>query len=252
MGKIEKLFRKEVLQLKPYTCARDLCKKADAFLDANENSFGSCIGSVAGVKLNRYPDSDQLELRQEIAKYAGVKRENVLVGNGSDEVIDLCIRAFVSIGDNVVSLEPGYSMYSVCAEAQGANAKQVLLDKEFQPDIGAVLAASNSRTKIIFLVSPNSPVGVPVEYVKIEELAGKTDAILFVDEAYIEFGGKSAVSLIEKYDNLVISRTFSKAWGLAGLRVGYAVSNERIISVLRSLKAPYNVNSLSAALVTKA
>jgi len=252
MDKIGKLARSEVKGLRPYTCARDLYKKADAFLDANENSFGSCIGSVAGVELNRYPDSDQLTLRREIARYAGVRKENVLVGNGSDEIIDLCIRAFVGAGDSIISLEPGYSMYSVCAQAQGAKARQVLLDRNFQPDAGAVLAASDSRTKIIFLVSPNSPVGVPVKIARIEELAKKSGAILFVDEAYIEFGGRSAVSLIKKFDNLIISRTFSKAWGLAGLRAGYAISNGRIISLLRNLKAPYNVNSLYAALVDKA
>lgn len=252
MVNIERLVRKEVAGLQPYTCARDLYKEAEAFLDANENSFGSCIGNALGVELNRYPDSDQLLLRKEIAKYAGVKLENTLAGNGSDEIIDLCVRAFVGKGDNVISLEPGYSMYSVCAAAQGATARQVLLGKDFQPDVKAILSASDSRTKIIFLVSPNSPVGAPVSIARIKELAGKTSAILFVDEAYIEFGGKSAVSLVGKFDNLIISRTFSKAWGLAALRVGYAISNEKIIALLRNLKAPYNVNSLSAALVTKA
>ncbi|MFA6328253.1 MAG: histidinol-phosphate transaminase [Candidatus Micrarchaeia archaeon] len=252
MEKLDKLVRKAVAQCVPYTCARDLYKKAEAFLDANENSFGSCIGNASGVELNRYPDSDQLRLRREIAMYAGVRGENVLVGNGSDEIIDLCIRAFVGDGDNIISFEPGYSMYSACAQVQGAKTRQVLLDKDFQPDVKAAIAASDNRTKIVFLVSPNSPVGTQVELERIEELAKKTGAILFVDEAYIEFGGKTAAPLVEKYNNLIISRTFSKAWGLAGLRVGYAISNKRIISILKNLKAPYNVNSLSAALATKA
>lgn len=252
IGKVARNARRAVAQLEPYTCARDLYKTAEAFMDANENSFGSGVPSVSGVELNRYPDSDQNELRDEIAKYAGVKRKNVLVGNGSDEVIDLCVRAFVEPGENIISLEPGYSMYGVCASSVGAGTRKVLLDEKFQPSIDAVLATSDAKTKIVFIVSPNSPVGVPVEPKLIEELARKLDAMLFVDEAYIEFGGESVASLVEKYDNLIVSRTFSKAWGLAGLRVGYAIANEKVIALLRGLKPPYNVNSLSAALVTKA
>ena len=252
MDKIAKNIRKGIAALEPYTCARDLYKTAESFMDANENSFGSSIPNVEGVALNRYPDSDQNELRDEIAKYAGVKRENVLVGNGSDEIIDLCVRAFVEMGENVISLEPGYSMYGVCAKSVGAGVKKVPLDGNFQPDIEAVAKATDEKTKIIFLVSPNSPVGVQVEPKLIEGLAIKTGSMLFVDEAYIEFGGQSAAKLVEKYENLIVSRTFSKAWGLAGLRVGYMIANKKVIALLRKLKSPYNVNSLSASLAAKA
>jgi len=252
MGKIEQLARKEVAQLKPYSCARDLYKQADAFLDANENSFGGSVGPVEEVDLSRYPDSDQNGLRGEIARYAGVKASNILVGNGSDEIIDLCVRSFVDKGENIISLEPGYSMYGVCARAQGAEVREVPLNAQFQPDLQSITAASDTKTKFVFIVSPNSPVGVPVEKERIVRLLGKSNAIVFVDEAYIEFGGESCADLVEKYENLIVSRTFSKAWGLAGLRVGYVISNEKIISILRRLKPPYNVNSLSAALATRA
>ncbi len=277
IDKIGKLVRKEIGELEPYTCARDLYKEADAFLDANENSFGACISPVEGVRLNSYPDSDQNRLRDAIASYAGVERdekigkqffqtcklprccetfnlqaENILVGNGSDEIIDLCVRTFVGAGENIISVEPGYSMYGVCARAQGANVKVSLLGKDFQPDVKAILAQADAKTKMIFIVSPNSPVGAPVKIAKIEELARRANAVVFVDEAYVEFGGQSAAGLVEKYDNLIISRTFSKAWGLAGLRVGYAISNRKVISIIRRLKAPYNLNSLSSALALKA
>ncbi len=252
MGKIDKMVRKAVAQLAPYTCARDLYKQAGAFLDANENSFGGSVGPVEEIPLNRYPDSDQNKLRREIARYTGVQAGNVLVGNGSDEIIDLCVRSFVDAGDNVISLEPGYSMYSVCAKTQGAQVRGVLLDRQFQPDLQAIASASDENTKMVFLVSPNSPVGIPMKKGLIVQLLGQTEVIVFVDEAYIEFGGESCVDLVEKYENLIVSRTFSKAWGLAGLRVGYAVSNEKIISILRRLKPPYNVNVLSGALATRA
>lgn len=252
MNNIEKLARKEIAQLKPYTSARDLYRKAEAFMDANENSFGGSVGPVEDIQLNRYPDPDQNGLRDELAKYAGVKRENVLVGNGSDEIIDLCVRSFVDRGENIIELEPGYSMYGVCAKAEGGEAREVMLDWDFQPDLDAIAAASDDKTKIVFVVSPNSPVGVPVEKARIEKLAQQSQAIVFVDEAYIEFGGESCADLVEKYENLVVSRTFSKAWGLAGLRVGYMIANERMIALIRRLKQPYNVNTLSAALAIRA
>ena len=252
MSKIEKLAKKEIAELKPYTSARDLYKSAEAFMDANENAFGGSVGPVEEVQLNRYPDPDQNELRGELAAYAGVKKENVLVGNGSDEIIDLCVRAFVDKKDNVISLEPGYSMYGVCAKAEGAEVREVLLDSNFQPDLGTIAAATDENTKMVFVVSPNSPVGVPVKRELIERLLEKSAAIVFIDEAYIEFGGESCVGLVEKYENLIISRTFSKAWGLAGLRVGYMIANEEMIALVRRLKQPYNVNALSAALAIRA
>ena len=252
MGKLDKLVRPAVARLAPYICARDLYKEADAFLDANENSFGGSVEMVGEIPLNRYPDSDQNELRDEIARYIGVRRDNVLVGNGSDEIIDLCIRSFVDAKDNIISLEPGYSMYGVCAKAQGAEVREVLLDGQFQPDLNAIASASDGKTKMIFLVSPNSPVGVPVKKEMIVQLLEKSEAMVFLDEAYIEFGGVSCADLVEKYENLIVSRTFSKAWGLAGIRVGYAISNEKTISILRRLKPPYNVNVLSGALALRA
>lgn len=250
---IENLARSEVRELKPYVCARDLYKEGKVLLDANENSFGASIAETPfGVALNRYPDSDQNELRSALAKYTKVDAENILVGNGSDEIIDLAIRAFVSPGENIISVEPGYSMYGVCAKAAGANSKCVLLGKDFQLDADAVLRAADEKTKMIFIVSPNSPVGCEMEKETLLKIAREANALVFVDEAYIEFGGTSLAQEVQNYPNLIVSRTLSKAWGLAGIRIGYALSSKETISLMRRIKPPYNVNSLSAKIALEA
>lgn len=253
MNLAEKLARKEVARLSPYVCARDLYKNGKIMLDANENLFGPSVAKAPfGIALNRYPDSSQGALRKAIAKYAKVEAENILVGNGSDEIIDLAMRTFVSSGENIISVEPGYSMYEVCAKAQGANVKRVLLGKDFRLDSNAVLQAVDEKTKIIFIVSPNSPVGCEMELEAILKLVRSARALVFVDEAYIEFGGISLAQEVRKYQNLIVSRTLSKAWGLAGIRVGYAIASKQAISLMRRIKPPYNVNSLSAAIALEA
>jgi histidinol-phosphate aminotransferase len=251
MRKIE--ARETVRQLSPYVCARDLYKKAEIFMDANENAFGS-TAQFEGVELNRYSDSDLLELRGKLAEYVGsnITIENVLVGNGSDEIIDLAIRTFAEKGDNIITVEPSYSMFNVCAEISGVDVKGVLVEQDFQPNVEKVLAKVDENTKMIVIVSPNSPLGNVVEQKKIEEIVEKANCIVFIDEAYGEFAGYTLAPLVSKYDNLIVSKTLSKAWGLAGLRVGYAVAGKEIIENIRKIKAPYNVGAIPNYLALKA
>src|SRR3989344_2722677 len=245
--------RETVRQLSPYVCARDLYKKAEIFMDANENAFGS-TAQFEGVELNRYPDSDLLELRGKLAEYVegGLTFENIVVGNGSDEIIDLAIRTFAEKGDNIITVEPGYSMFNVCAEISGVEVRGVLVEDDFQPNVEKVLARIDENTKMIVIVSPNSPLGNVVEQKRIEKIAEKANCIVFVDEAYGEFAGKTLAPLVLEYDNLIVSKTLSKAWGLAGLRVGYAVASKEIIENIRKIKAPYNVGAIPNYLALKA
>jgi len=244
---IDKLAREEVKGLSPYVCARDLCKDAEVFLDANENAYGQ-------GELNRYPDSDQLELRRAIADYVGngVDWQNVLAGNGSDEIIDLAMRVFVGKGDNIVCTYPDYSMYKVVASIIGAKVREVPLDENFQIDVEAITRSCGPRTKMVFFSSPNSPTGKEQPIAEIEGLARKAKAIVFVDEAYAEFSGKTAAALVKKLPNLIISRTFSKAWGMAGVRVGYMISSEKIIELARKVKPPYNVSRVATDIAMRA
>lgn len=251
MKKIEQLIRPSVRKLSPYVCARDLYKSGEMLLDANENSFGSVLEERA-VALNRYPDSDALMLRQAIAKYSKVKPENVIAGNGSDEIISMAINTFVEKGDQVITLAPDYSMYGVCAEISGAKVARVELDDDFQPNLGKIIAAADSKTKLLMFASPNSPTGAPIEFKLIERLLESFEGMVFLDEAYYEFYGKSAVPLLEQYENLIISRTLSKAWGLASLRIGYAIANEKAIAAMRKIKPPYNIGGLSQYLALNA
>lgn len=246
-SEVEKLARDSVRRLKPYVCARDLYKGGKVLLDANENAFGPSVAAAPfGIMLNRYPDSDQNALRIALSKYAGVSQENILIGNGSDEIIDLAMRTFVCEGENIISVEPGYSMYEVCARAAGASTKRVPLNADFQLDSDAILSAADAKTKMIFIVSPNSPIGCEMERNALLKILRNANAIVFVDEAYVEFGGASLAREVKNFPNLIVSRTFSKAWGLAGMRVGYALACRETISLMRRIKPPYNVNSLSA------
>jgi len=251
MKDVTKLAPAYVRAVKKYVCARDICQEGRVFLDANESPYAGQESLGLG-SLNRYPDPMQEELRAALAKYAGARRENVLVANGSDEAILLVARAFLQPGDNVVCVEPGYSMYAACAMSLGAEVKTALLGKGFSLDAREVLGKIDSRTKIIFLPSPNSPTGAEMDLAGIEKIVKKSGRIVFVDEAYIEFGGKSAAGLVKKYENLVVSRTLSKAWGLAGIRIGYAISQKPILGLLERIKPPYNVNSVSAGIALEA
>jgi len=233
---LKKLVRPQILRAS-YEYPRNM---GSVLLDFNESPYAT------SGRLNRYPDTDYKELRAALAKYCGTKPESILAGNGSDEIIDIAVRTFAGVGDSILCVEPGYSMYGICALANGAQVKKVSLAGgfgNFSLDANAVLNASDARTKMIFIVSPNSPLGSEMDLGGIEKIAKNANAIVFVDEAYIEFGGKSAAPLIEKYPNLLVCRTLSKAWGLAGVRIGYAIANPALLSFMLRVRLPYNISS---------
>lgn len=243
--------RTTIEKLTPYVCARDLYKKARVFLDANENSLGS-TAEFQNIELNRYPDPEASELKNELTKYCDVEPSEILVGNGSDEIISLVINTFAEKGDNIVTIEPGYSMYGVCAQIAGVEPRIAILLPDYSLDVGKVLEKTDKNTKLIMFPYPNSVVGNAITREQIVELLEKFKGIVFVDEAYFEFYGKTALPLLKKYDNLVVSRTLSKAWGLAAVRIGYCIANQEVISAIRKIKLPYNVGAVSQALAIQA
>jgi histidinol-phosphate aminotransferase len=238
------LVRENIINLKPYSTARDEFKGgADVYLDANENPFPSAY--------NRYPDPLQLKLKSKIASLKSVKPEQIFLGNGSDEAIDLLIRAFCEPGkDSILITEPTYGMYSVCAGINNVAVKKVLLTSDFDLDLEAIHAKRDATVKIIFLCSPNNPSGNALSKNKILNILQTSTCIVVIDEAYIDFsddpGFRSELSV---YPNLVILQTLSKAWGLAGLRLGMAFANPQIIAVLNKIKYPYNINIATQQLV---
>jgi histidinol-phosphate aminotransferase len=243
---IQDLIRKNIRDLQPYTSARDLYSSG-ILLDANENSFGSVV-ELPGETLNRYPDPHQLSMRKTLAAYLGVSFQKLFFGVGSDEIIDLLIRIFCEPGkDSIMILEPTYGMYKVSADINDIASQTILLNDDFDIDTDSVINSINTATKIIFLCSPNNPTANLLSKNSIEKLLQKIKAIIVVDEAYIDFAeeGSSCISLINEYPKLVILRTFSKAWGLAGIRLGYCICNEEIINYLFKIKAPYNISSLT-------
>lgn len=249
---IESLVRPNIRRLKAYTCARNLYKEG-VLLDANENAFGSVIELPFDQELNRYPDPDSLMLKEELAKFLGVEVENLFVGVGSDEVIDLLIRVFVGENEEVIICEPTYGMYKVAAEMNGAVVKTCLLNRDFQIDFQSIEQSISLKSKLLFCCSPNSPIGNMLKTQDIEKLCKIFPGIVVLDEAYIEFSSEpSFVERLSDFQNLVILRTFSKAWGLAGLRVGYCVADREIINYLNKVKPPYNLNRISCLLATKA
>jgi histidinol-phosphate aminotransferase len=234
---INTLVRKNILTMKPYSSARDEFKgEADIYLDANENPYQS--------PYNRYPDPLQRRVKDELATVKEVRPEQIFLGNGSDEAIDLIIRAFCEPNqDSILITEPTYGMYSVCAEVNAVNVQQVLLTPDFDLDLEAFPKTFDATTKVIFLCSPNNPTGNLLSREKILEVLKRFYGLVVIDEAYIDFAkGKSFLQELDKYPNLVVLQTFSKAWGLAGLRLGMAFASEAIINVLNKIKYPYNVN----------
>jgi histidinol-phosphate aminotransferase len=234
---INTLVRKNILTMKPYSSARDEFKgEADIYLDANENPYQS--------PYNRYPDPLQRRVKDELATVKEVRPEQIFLGNGSDEAIDLIIRAFCEPNqDSILITEPTYGMYSVCAEVNAVNVQQVLLTPDFDLDLEAFPKTFDATTKVIFLCSPNNPTGNLLSRDKILEVLKRFYGLVVIDEAYIDFAkGKSFLQELDKYPNLVVLQTFSKAWGLAGLRLGMAFASEAIINVLNKIKYPYNVN----------
>lgn len=250
---IEKLVRENIKNLKPYTSARDMYSEG-ILLDANENSFGSSA-EFNGLQFNRYPDPHQMDMRKTLSEYLNVPYENLFFGVGSDEIIDLLMRIFCIPGkDSILAAEPTYGMYKVSADINDIKTDIVLLNESFDIDVDSVLAQTGENTKIIFFCSPNNPTGNLLSKDKIEYLLQNSNTIIVVDEAYIDFAGEenSCKNLISKYRNLVILRTFSKAWGLAGIRLGYCIADDEVISYLFKVKAPYNINSLSRIAFSRA
>lgn len=262
---IQKFVRPELRRLSGYISARHLAKEiADEeserktkrkmiYLDANENPFGSVLGKIAGVELSRYPDPYAESLRAKLARYVSVKPEQILIGNGSDEIIWLLLFAFVAPRDEVVVMEPSFAMYRIFAELAGARVRSIALESNYSLDAQKLLKTVNAKTKIIFLCSPNNPTGNVLPLADVEKIVRVSKKLVVVDEAYIEFApGSSALRLLKKYPNLILLRTFSKAWGLAGLRVGYALGDKEIIQTLQKVRAPYSVDVLAASLAERA
>ncbi len=239
---LERIVRPNVLAMSPYSSARDEYKSIDrdmVFIDANENPFNS--------GLNRYPDPQQRDLKTIIAKQKGVSVAHLLLGNGSDEVLDLLFRAFCRPGiDNVITLPPTYGMYSVLAATNDVETRAVALTASFQPAVDEILAAIDANTKMIFICSPNNPTANLMAENAIITLAKNFNGLIVIDEAYIDFAkAKSWITRLDTYPNLVITQTLSKAYGLAGIRLGMCFGSSAIIAILNRIKPPYNVNSLT-------
>jgi len=252
MFNLKNILRPNIASLTPYSSAREDFKgEADIFLDANENAIGSAITTHV---LNRYPDPLQLKVKDKLSKIKNVTPANIFLGNGSDEAIDILIRAFCNPGkDNIIVLPPTYGMYEVAAKINDIAVKAINLADDLQLNLSGINAAIDSNTKLIFVCTPNNPTGGIISKTDIEKLLNSFNGIVVVDEAYIDFAdAESMLKDINKYPNLVILQTFSKAWGLAGLRVGMAFSNAELISIMNKIKAPYNVGELVQQLTLKA
>ena len=238
---LEKLVRKNIWELAPYSCARDEYSGVDAsvFLDANENPYNGPI--------NRYPDPLQKTLKQEIAKVKGVSEDRIFCGNGSDEAIDLVYRIFCNPGvDNVVAIDPSYGMYKVCADVNNIEYRKVQLDNVFQFHAAEMMQAADNHTKLMFICSPNNPTGNDMSHAEVEQLLLQFSGIVVVDEAYFDFSEQpSFTQLLDKFPNLIVLQTFSKAWGCAAIRLGLAFASSQIIGLFNKVKYPYNVNMLT-------
>lgn len=239
---INQLIRKNIAQMQPYSSARDEFKESDKqmiFLDANENPFENGI--------NRYPDPQQKSVKRMLSELKRVPENQILLGNGSDEVLDLLFRAFCEPNvDNVITLPPTYGMYGVLANLNAIENREVVLNVDFEPDLQAIMNQIDENTKIIFLCSPNNPTGNSFSDESIVTLLKNFNGLVLLDEAYIDFSDKESwVQELGDYPNLVISQTLSKAYGMAGIRLGILYASSEIIAVLNKIKPPYNVNSLS-------
>ncbi len=237
---IDKLLRNNIKALKPYSSARDeFSGQADVYLDANENPFNA--------PYNRYPDPLQWELKTKIAAIKNVAPEKIFLGNGSDEPIDIIFRAFCEPGvDNVVSIDPTYGMYQVAADINNVEVRKVKLNEDFNFNAQKLLDATNLYTKAIFVCSPNNPTGNLLDKTEIIKLLTEFDGIVVLDEAYIDFSPENSfLGLLDSCQNLIILQTFSKAWGMAGIRLGMAFAQTEIIRVFNKIKYPYNINILT-------
>lgn len=239
---LNKLIRENVKGLSPYSSARDEYVSDGSqmvFLDANENPYENGV--------NRYPDPHQRSLKEVLALQKGVGADQLLLGNGSDEVLDLIFRAFCEPKqDNVITLPPTYGMYKVLAGINNIKNREVLLLPDFEPDVEEVLSVMDGRSKLVFLCSPNNPTGNSFDRERIRELLENFVGLVVVDEAYIDFSGEESwIGELDRYPNLVVTQTLSKAYGLAGIRLGSCYASKEIIDVLNKIKPPYNVNELT-------
>ncbi len=244
---IERLLRSNIRDLQPYSSARDEFKgEASVYLDANENPYNE--------PFNRYPDPLQWKVKEEISKVKLVPAENIFLGNGSDEPIDLLYRAFCEPRiDNVVAIEPTYGMYKVSAAINDVEYRKVMLNENFDFRADELLNATNINTKLIWLCSPNNPTGNSLNREEIVKILKAFEGIVVLDEAYIDFASEGSFSaFLDEYPNLVILQTFSKAWGSAAIRLGMAFASTEIISVLNKIKYPYNINILTQKQALKA
>lgn len=251
MFNLNEILRENIKKLTPYSSARDEFKgEASIYLDANENSYGSPLTKW----YNRYPDPMQLEVKDKLSRIKGVPSENIFLGNGSDECIDILLRACCDPGkDNIVICPPTYGMYEVSANINDVEIRKVPLTANYQLDLPAIEAAIDDHTKLVFLCSPNNPTGNSLIREDIEVILNNYFGIVVIDEAYINFSAhRSFVQELEDYPNLVVLQTLSKAWGLAALRLGMAFSNQEIIQVMNRIKPPYNINQATQDLVLKA
>lgn len=248
---LNSLLRPHIAKLQPYTSARDeYTGKEGVFLDANENPFGS----ITEQDFNRYPDPYQSALKEEIAKIKQVRPTQIFLGNGSDEAIDLLYRAFCNPGkDNVILLPPTYGMYEVSANINDVEIRKVSLTEDFQLQPEKILAAADSNSKILFICSPNNPSANKAKREEILFLLKNFKGLVVVDEAYIDFSDEpSFTSELDNFANLLVMQTFSKAWGLASLRLGMAFASEEIIRILNKIKPPYNISGLTQETVLAA
>lgn len=236
------LLRDNIKAMKPYSSARDEYKDASAdmvFIDANENPFEN--------GLNRYPDPQQNALKQRLSEIKNIPANQILLGNGSDEVLDLIVRAFCEPNqDNIITLPPTYGMYGVLANLNAVKNVEIELETNFQPKVNEILTAVNSNTKLLFLCSPNNPTANSFNAELMEELIEKFQGIVVIDEAYIDFSNEvSWLNRLGAFPNLIITQTLSKAYGLAGIRLGICYASEAIIAILNKIKPPYNINQLT-------
>ncbi|MEY4011577.1 MAG: Histidinol-phosphate transaminase [Bacteroidota bacterium] len=240
---INTLVRENVKAMKPYSSARDEFEDFDTadmiFLDANENPYENGV--------NRYPDPQQATVKSVLAAQNGVEKNQILLGNGSDEVLDLLFRAFCEPKiDNVITLPPTYGMYSVLANLNAIENREVLLSNDFQPQLNEIMKVVDANTKMIFLCSPNNPTGNSFSTESVQYLLNNFNGLVVIDEAYIDFSDKASwIQKIKDYPNLIITQTLSKAYGLAGIRLGICYASAAIIAVLNKIKPPYNVNELT-------
>lgn len=238
--KLEQLVRKNILSLKAYSSARDEFKgEASVYLDANENPLNG--------PYNRYPDPLQWALKEKVAKIKNIDGRKIFFGNGSDEPIDIVIRVFCEPAvDNIVAIDPTYGMYKVCADINNIEYRQVLLNDDYSLDADRLLTKVDANTKLIFLCSPNNPTGNILNKKEVEKVLRSFPGIVIVDEAYIDFSASNTwLAELGNYPNLVVLQTFSKAWGMAAVRLGMAFASEEIIGYFNKVKYPYNINVLT-------